>query len=52
MESPHSLRICIAVSSSTPTAIHCVSDIQSFLRWFGHPPVGVQRTDLDRFIVW
>lgn len=36
----------------TSTAIHYVSDVQVFLRWFGRPLREAQRTDIDRFIVW
>lgn len=36
----------------TSTAVHYVSDVQVFLRWFGRPPDVVQRTDVDRFVVW
>lgn len=32
--------------------MHDVSDVQVFLRWFGRPLCDVQRTDIDRFIVW
>lgn len=36
----------------TSTAVHYVSDVQVFLRWFGRPLREAQRTDIDRFIVW
>ncbi len=36
----------------TSTAVHYVSDVRVFLRWFGRPPDVVQRTDVDRFVVW
>jgi site-specific recombinase XerD len=36
----------------TSTALHYVSDVQLFLRWVRRPPSEVQRTDIDRFIVW
>lgn len=36
----------------TSTALHYVSDIKVFLRWFDRPLGEVQRPDIDRFIVW
>lgn len=38
--------------AGTSTAVHYVSDVQVFLRWFARPFREVQRTDIDRFIVW
>ena len=36
----------------TSTVIHYTSDVRLFLRWWQRPPADVQRTDIDRFIVW
>jgi site-specific recombinase XerD len=36
----------------TSTVIHYSSDVRLFLRWWQRSPADVQRTDIDRLIVW